>query len=95
MKAVLSFFSAGACWILIFIVRIYKVLISPLIGPCCRFEPTCSTYCIEALRTHGFVKGLWLTVCRLCRCRPFGPSGYDPVPPLSAKRTTRNGQKDL
>lgn len=86
MKAVLSFFSAIACGILIFFVRAYKVLISPLIGPCCRFEPTCSTYCIEALRAHGFFKGLWLTACRLCRCRPFGPSGYDPVPPVSEKR---------
>jgi putative membrane protein insertion efficiency factor len=86
MKAVLSFLSAIVCGILIFIVRVYKVLISPLIGPCCRFEPTCSVYCIEALRTYGFFKGMWLTACRLCRCRPFGPSGYDPVPPVVEKR---------
>lgn len=80
MRALLSFLNACGCGFLIFLVRVYKVLISPLIGPCCRFEPTCSTYCIEALKTHGLFKGVWLTVCRLCRCRPFGPSGYDPVP---------------
>ncbi|MEI7946254.1 MAG: membrane protein insertion efficiency factor YidD [bacterium] len=90
MKAVLSFLSAIVCGILIFIVRVYKVLISPLIGPCCRFEPTCSVYCIEALRTYGFFKGIWLTACRLCRCRPFGPSGYDPVPPVSKKVENRS-----
>jgi len=86
MKAIRSFLSFVGCAILIFFVRAYKVIISPLIGPCCRFEPTCSTYCIEALRTYGVVKGLWLTVCRLCKCRPFGPSGYDPVPPVSHKK---------
>jgi putative membrane protein insertion efficiency factor len=80
MKAILSLLNKSLCALLIMVVRAYKIMISPLIGPCCRFEPTCSTYCIEALRSHGVFKGLWLTVCRLYRCRPFGPSGYDPVP---------------
>ncbi|HSB88328.1 MAG TPA: membrane protein insertion efficiency factor YidD [Ilumatobacteraceae bacterium] len=46
----------------------------------CRFTPSCSTYAREALEVHGTARGLWLTVRRLLRCRPFGPSGYDPVP---------------
>jgi putative membrane protein insertion efficiency factor len=46
----------------------------------CRFTPTCSTYAIEALQEHGSFHGLWLTIRRLVRCRPFGPSGWDPVP---------------
>jgi putative membrane protein insertion efficiency factor len=59
----------------------YRYLISPLTGPRCRFVPTCSTYALEAIRVHGPAKGGWLTLCRLWRCRPFGPHGYDPVPP--------------
>ena len=46
----------------------------------CRFTPTCSAYAVEALETHGAVRGAWLTVRRLARCRPFGPYGWDPVP---------------
>jgi putative membrane protein insertion efficiency factor len=49
----------------------------------CRFYPTCSEYSREAIATHGSARGLWLTVRRLARCRPFGPSGFDPVPPVS------------
>jgi uncharacterized protein len=60
----------------------------------CRFTPTCSSYALEALHTHGTGRGLWLTVRRLVRCRPFGPSGWDPVPeptaPTSAPRSTRS-----
>ncbi|MUH51587.1 MAG: membrane protein insertion efficiency factor YidD [Actinobacteria bacterium] len=46
----------------------------------CRFTPSCSCYAAEALEAHGTARGLWLTIRRLLRCRPFGPSGYDPVP---------------
>jgi putative membrane protein insertion efficiency factor len=49
----------------------------------CRFTPSCSQYAIDALATHGTARGLWLTVRRLLRCRPFGPSGWDPVPPAT------------
>ena len=68
--------------IIIAIVRAYKVVLSPLFSGCCRFEPSCSTYCIEAVQTHGPLRGSWLTLRRLLRCHPFGPSGYDPVPPV-------------
>lgn len=65
---------------LILCVRAYQVTLSPLLGGCCRFVPTCSDYAIMALREHGFFKGGWLAARRLLRCRPFGPSGFDPVP---------------
>lgn len=66
--------------ILIAPIRFYQLCISPLTPPMCRFTPTCSQYAIEALRKHGPVKGLWLALKRICRCRPGGGSGYDPVP---------------
>ena len=81
MKRILSAVGRLVSGVLILCVRAYKVAISPHLGNCCRFEPTCSAYCIEALRTHGVLRGCWLTLRRLVRCRPFGPSGYDPVPP--------------
>jgi putative membrane protein insertion efficiency factor len=72
---------------IILAVRAYQVVLSPHIGNCCRFEPSCSAYCIEALRIHGVFKGCWLTFRRVMRCRPFGPSGHDPVPPRGSKRS--------
>ena len=71
--------------VLVSLVRAYQVTLSPHLGNCCRFTPSCSNYCIEALRVHGVFKGCWLTFKRLMRCRPFGPSGYDPVPPKRTK----------
>lgn len=61
------------------LVRFYQLCISPLTPAACRFTPTCSQYALEALRKHGLIKGLWLTVRRLARCHPWGGSGYDPV----------------
>lgn len=66
---------------LIFMVRFYQVCLSPLKGAgTCRFTPTCSQYALEALRKYGPFKGSWLAVKRICRCHPWGGSGYDPVP---------------
>ncbi|MBP3534245.1 MAG: membrane protein insertion efficiency factor YidD [Alistipes sp.] len=65
---------------LIGIVRFYQVCISPLTPPSCRYTPTCSQYALEALRRYGAFKGGWLAFKRLCRCHPWGGSGYDPVP---------------
>ncbi len=67
--------------LLILAVRGYQVVLSPFLGGNCRFEPSCSHYMIEALRTHGAAKGLLLGLWRLLRCHPFGAQGYDPVPP--------------
>ena len=61
--------------------RAYKLTLSPLIGNQCRFMPTCSDYGKQALLDHGPVRGGYLTLRRLCRCHPWGASGYDPVPP--------------
>jgi putative membrane protein insertion efficiency factor len=66
--------------VLIALVRVYQLLIRPLTGALCRYEPNCSRYAIEALTRHGAMRGGWLTLRRLCRCHPFGGCGCDPVP---------------
>ncbi len=66
------------------LVRAYQLVLGPLVGGACRFHPTCSAYAIEALETHGGVRGTWLALRRVSRCHPLGSSGYDPVPPATA-----------
>jgi len=61
-------------------IRTYQYLLSPWLGPSCRYLPTCSDYGREALERHGLWRGSWLAVCRISRCHPLGSSGYDPVP---------------
>ncbi len=65
---------------LILPIRFYQRFISPLTPPACRFTPTCSQYAVEAIRKYGPLKGGWLALKRICRCHPWGGSGYDPVP---------------
>ncbi len=65
---------------LIFLIRIYQLTLSKLIGPVCRFHPSCSRYTAECLRLHGALRGSWLGAKRICRCHPFNPGGYDPPP---------------
>jgi len=65
---------------LIFFVRGYQIIMSPLLPTSCRFFPSCSIYAIEALEKHGAVRGTGLTIHRLARCQPFCTGGYDPVP---------------
>lgn len=62
------------------VVRLYRATLSPWMPSVCRFEPTCSTYALEALERHGIGRGGWLVIRRLARCHPFTPAGYDPVP---------------
>ena len=62
------------------LIRLYQRVISPSLGPLCRYEPSCSHYAHEAIERHGLLKGGWLGLKRLSRCRPYGGSGYDPVP---------------
>ena len=69
---------------LIWLIRGYQYLLSPLIGPCCRYQPTCSHYAVEALRRHGPLAGGWLALRRVLRCHPWGGFGYDPVPAATA-----------
>jgi len=61
-------------------VRAYRLVLSPWFGRNCRFEPTCSVYALQALETHGGIRGAWLAVRRIMRCHPWGADGYDPVP---------------
>ncbi len=62
------------------LIKIYQYSLSPLLGPACRFEPSCSAYGIEALKKYGFWKGSFLTMKRIARCHPWGGSGHDPLP---------------
>lgn len=64
----------------ILLVRFYQAAISPFTPATCRFEPTCSSYTIQALEKHGLFKGGWLAIKRILSCHPWGKSGYDPVP---------------
>lgn len=62
------------------LIRAYQLAISPLLGARCRFYPSCSQYALEAVSSHGSLRGGWLAIRRLARCHPFHPGGYDPVP---------------
>lgn len=66
---------------LILIIRRYQKWVSPLLGPHCRFQPTCSQYAVEVLGCFGLVKGCWLTIKRVLKCHPLHRGGEDPVPP--------------
>jgi putative membrane protein insertion efficiency factor len=65
----------------VLLVHAYQLLLSPFAGGACRFHPTCSQYAIEAIQSHGFLRGWWLAVKRVSRCHPFARPGLDPVPP--------------
>lgn len=65
-------------------IHAYRLFVSPLLGPACRFAPSCSAYALEAIATHGALRGSRLALRRLARCHPWGGDGYDPVPPLAA-----------
>jgi putative membrane protein insertion efficiency factor len=73
----------------ILLVKGYQKILSPWLGQRCRFHPSCSNYCIEALQQHGMVRGLWLGLKRILKCQPFHPGGYDPVPERKDKPLKR------
>jgi len=68
-------------WPLTALIRVYQYAISPILGRSCRFLPSCSEYAVEALQTHGLLRGGWMAVRRVGRCHPWHAGGYDPVPP--------------
>ena len=65
---------------LLILIRGYQLIISPLLGSNCRFMPTCSEYAMQSLRSHGLIKGSYLTIKRIGKCHPWGGHGYDPIP---------------
>jgi hypothetical protein len=77
--------------VLLALLAAYKRVVSPLLGPRCRFAPSCSEYAVVAIRTHGAARGSWLAMKRVARCHPFNPGGHDPVPPRAGGATHRYG----
>lgn len=68
------------------LIRFYQQFLSPMIGPSCRFHPTCSEYGIQAIKEHGFFKGTWLTFKRISKCHPLHEGGFDEVPKNNSKK---------
>ncbi len=79
--------------LLLALIRAYQYVLRPLLGANCRFYPSCSEYAREAVALHGAGRGSWLAACRVCRCHPYHPGGFDPVPPPERKgvRDTARG----
>ena len=71
---------------LILLVRVYQLIVSPMLGSNCRFMPTCSEYALESLKTYGLIKGTYLTIKRIGKCHPWGSHGYDPIPTKMEKK---------
>ena len=71
--------------LLLGLIKAYRYLLSPLLGPSCRFYPTCSAYAAEAIETPGALRGSWLALRRIAKCHPWHPGGVDPVPASHAK----------
>ncbi len=82
-------------YVFIWLISIYRKLISPIKPPSCRFSPTCSEYAIQAFRERGFFVGMYLSVWRILRCNPFCKCGYDPVPPRKMKKLEGNTYKSM
>ena len=81
--------------LLLSLISLYQVVLSPLLGPACRYEPTCSCYASQSIQRHGFLRGSWFAVKRLCRCHPFSKhSGLDPVPPSQTPSQTAISSKE-
>jgi hypothetical protein len=72
-------------------IRLYRYFLSPMLGPNCRFYPSCSCYAEEAIEHHGVVRGGYLAARRILRCHPWHPGGYDPVPPPSSIKSASHG----
>ena len=69
---------------IIWFLKAYRFAISPLYGQVCRYHPTCSAYALQAVETHGAIRGVYLAARRVMRCHPWAAGGYDPVPPTSS-----------
>lgn len=80
MRRIAKILSDALVWLLLLPIKFYKMCISPMLPPACRYQPTCSEYALQAIKKHGPFRGTWLAIKRICRCHPWGGSGYDPVP---------------
>lgn len=80
-------------WLVLRLIRLYQLVLSPIMGQQCRFYPTCSEYTREAVEIHGVIKGLWLGARRISRCHPFHEGGFDPVPGSSMAREGKDGEQ--
>ncbi|MFC0014455.1 MULTISPECIES: membrane protein insertion efficiency factor YidD [Allobacillus] len=76
--------------LLIGLVKLYRKWISPLLGPSCRFQPTCSEFSLTAIQRFGAFKGLYLSIKRILKCHPFHPGGFDPVPDLKKQEKSNH-----
>jgi len=76
------------------LIEFYRRWVSPMLPPRCRFIPSCSSYAVEAIESYGTVRGSWLAARRICRCHPFNPGGYDPVPLVPHPSRTLSSQPD-
>jgi putative membrane protein insertion efficiency factor len=74
------------------LIRMYQLCLSPFVGNCCRFWPSCSEYAYQAIQTHGVTRGAWLALKRLLKCAPWSHGGYDPVPELRLKESSNTCQ---
>ena len=74
--------------LLVWLLRAYQLLLSPMLGQNCRFYPTCSHYAIDAIQRHGAARGSLLALRRVCKCHPWNDGGFDPVPPARAKHSS-------
>lgn len=94
-SSALGVVSTGVALLMRGLILGYRFGISPVLGPHCRYAPSCSAYAEQAIRRHGPVRGGWLALCRIARCHPWGGSGYDPVPAVvapEAELTHRNAR---
>jgi hypothetical protein len=76
----------------IVLIQFYRAFLSPLLGPSCKYYPTCSSYALEAFQQHHFFYAFWLTIWRILRCNPFSKGGFDPVPPVSVNKKMFSGK---
>ncbi|MEJ2176403.1 MAG: membrane protein insertion efficiency factor YidD [Gammaproteobacteria bacterium] len=81
--------------ILIFLIKTYKLIVSPFMGQNCRFHPSCSNYSMEAIRIHGAFKGVVLSLRRILKCQPMHPGGYDPVPDHFSSQSAGSVQRRI
>lgn len=72
--------AAGVVAAMVWVIRLYRIVLRPLAPPSCRFAPSCSAYAVGAIERHGPFRGAWLAIARIARCHPWHPGGHDPVP---------------